>query len=174
MNFFNLADQIYTNEHTFDEIPLEVRIDQKEEQEHKLNVTILFGYVCLMIVTVLTLWLFHNHRIPFLHESGLVLIYGMIVGLIMRYGINLDPPSTINVVPSNDENVTNIINDLSNNGPPDVMLMDISKLSNDTVYNVYNRTLAYTYQGGIRDVNTDIKRKTEFDSEIFYCNIKGR
>ena len=168
MNLFSFANQIFTDDHNFDEIPLEVRIDQKEEQIHKLNVTILFGYVCLMIITVLTIWLFHNHRIPFLHESGLVLIYGMIVGLIMRYGINLDPPSTINVVPSNEENVTNIINDLSSNGPPDVMLMDISKLSNDTEYNVYNRTLAYTYQGGIRDINTDIKRKTEFDTEIFF------
>ena len=105
-----------------------------------------------MILTVLTIWLFHNHRIPFLHESGLVLVYGLIVGIILRFGVNIEPFTTINVIPSNEENTTSIIDNLSTKGPPDVMLMDISKLSNDSSYNVYNRTLAYKYQGGILDI----------------------
>ena len=168
MNFFGFLEENFVKDNNFSEIPLEVRIDQKEEQEHRLNVTILFGYVCLMILTVLTIWLFHNHRIPFLHESGLVLIYGLIVGIILRFGVNIDPFSTINVIPSNEENVTSIIENLSKRGPPDVMLMDISQLSNDSDYNVYNRTLAYKYQGGILDINNDVRTKTEFDAEIFF------
>ena len=168
MNFFSVFEESFAYENNFSEIPLEVRIDQKEEQEHRLNVTILFGYVCLMILTVLTIWLFHNHRIPFLHESGLVLVYGLIVGIILRFGVNIEPFTTINVIPSNDENATSVIDNLSTKGPPDVMLMDISKLSNDSSYNVYNRTLAYKYQGGISDINNDIRTKTEFDAELFF------
>ena len=103
------------------EIPLDVQIDQKEAYEHRLNVTILFVYVWLMVLTVFTIWFFHNHRIPCLHESGLVLIYGLIVGCVVRYGVYVEPPSTIPVQPSM-ENISEFVTSLSKYGPPDVML----------------------------------------------------
>ena len=84
---------------SFDEIPIEVRMDKKDEQEHRLTTTILLLYVCLMILTVLSIWMLHNRRIPFLHETGLVLIYGLIAGAVVRYGVNIGPPSTIHSSP---------------------------------------------------------------------------
>ena len=151
----------------FSEIPLDVQIDQKEAYEHRLNVTILFVYVWLMVLTVFTIWFFHNHRIPCLHESGLVLIYGLIVGCVVRYGVYVEPPSTIPVQPSM-ENISEFVTSLSKYGPPDVMLLDIGKLSNGTTYDAFNKTLAYTYQGGMQDISTDVKRNTQFDTEVFF------
>ncbi|CAC5370571.1 SLC9A6_7 [Mytilus coruscus] len=37
------------------------------------------------MLTILTIWLFKHKRLRFLHESGLSLIYGMIVGAVIKY-----------------------------------------------------------------------------------------
>ncbi|XP_019512497.1 PREDICTED: sodium/hydrogen exchanger 9 [Hipposideros armiger] len=39
----------------------------------------------LLILTILTIWLFKNHRFRFLHETGGAMVYGLIMGLILRY-----------------------------------------------------------------------------------------
>ncbi|NXU18390.1 SL9A9 protein, partial [Pardalotus punctatus] len=39
----------------------------------------------LLILTILTIWLFKNHRFRFLHETGGAMLYGLIMGLIIRY-----------------------------------------------------------------------------------------
>ncbi|XP_074047240.1 sodium/hydrogen exchanger 9 [Macrotis lagotis] len=39
----------------------------------------------LLILTILTIWLFKNHRVRFLHETGGAMVYGLIMGLILRY-----------------------------------------------------------------------------------------
>ncbi|XP_078522555.1 sodium/hydrogen exchanger 9 [Lissotriton helveticus] len=47
----------------------------------------------LLILTILTIWLFKNHRFRFLHETGGAMVYGLVMGLIIRYSTkasNLD------------------------------------------------------------------------------------
>ncbi|NWV47367.1 SL9A9 protein, partial [Daphoenositta chrysoptera] len=39
----------------------------------------------LLILTILTIWLFKNHRFRFLHETGGAMLYGLLMGLILRY-----------------------------------------------------------------------------------------
>ncbi|XP_059867366.1 sodium/hydrogen exchanger 9 isoform X1 [Delphinus delphis] len=39
----------------------------------------------LLILTILTIWLFKNHRFRFLHETGGAMVYGLVMGLILRY-----------------------------------------------------------------------------------------
>ncbi|XP_066097648.1 sodium/hydrogen exchanger 9 [Saccopteryx bilineata] len=39
----------------------------------------------LLILTILTIWLFKNHRVRFLHETGGAMLYGLLMGLILRY-----------------------------------------------------------------------------------------
>lgn len=56
--------------------------------QHKTDsVTILLLMVLLML-TILTIWLFKHKRLRFLHESGLSIIYGMIVGAVIQYTAN--------------------------------------------------------------------------------------
>ncbi|XP_016021461.2 sodium/hydrogen exchanger 9 [Rousettus aegyptiacus] len=46
----------------------------------------------LLILTILTIWLFKNHRFRFLHETGGAMVYGLIMGLILRYAT---PPTDV-------------------------------------------------------------------------------
>ncbi|KFU92651.1 Sodium/hydrogen exchanger 9, partial [Chaetura pelagica] len=39
----------------------------------------------LLILTILTIWLFKTHRFRFLHETGGAMLYGLVMGLIIRY-----------------------------------------------------------------------------------------
>ncbi|XP_048449878.1 sodium/hydrogen exchanger 9-like, partial [Rhincodon typus] len=50
----------------------------------------------LLILTLLTIWLFKHRRVRFLHETGGAMFYGLIMGLILRYTIpSPDPESSI-------------------------------------------------------------------------------
>ena len=59
-----------------DDLPTEVRLDEKEFTLHKLDSLSLLLYTFLLTLTVLTIWLFKHRRIRYLHETGLALFYG--------------------------------------------------------------------------------------------------
>ena len=65
---------------------VDVRIDEKEAKTHRLDSLIILLYTCLLALTVVTIWLFKHRRIRYLHETGLALVYGLIVGAIIKYG----------------------------------------------------------------------------------------
>ena len=52
------------------EIPPEVLVDEKEFALHKLDSLSLLIYCFLLTLTVLTIWLFKQRRIRYLHETG--------------------------------------------------------------------------------------------------------
>ncbi|XP_028402529.1 sodium/hydrogen exchanger 7-like isoform X2 [Dendronephthya gigantea] len=67
--------------------------EEEAAREHELNSSLFLLLFALLIITVLTIWLFKVKRFRFLHETGLSIVYGIIIGAIMRYGINLSPKS---------------------------------------------------------------------------------
>ena len=54
-----------------DDLPTEVRLDEKEFTLHKLDSLSLLLYTFLLTLTVLTIWMFKHRRIRYLHETGM-------------------------------------------------------------------------------------------------------
>ncbi|NXK87024.1 SL9A9 protein, partial [Formicarius rufipectus] len=56
-----------------------------EDQFYHQGAVELLVFNFLLILTILTIWLFKNHQFRFLHETGGAMLYGLVMGLIIRY-----------------------------------------------------------------------------------------
>lgn len=54
----------------------DIALDAKATLTHRLDSLNLLVYTFLLTLTVLTIWLFKHHRVSWLHETGLAVIYG--------------------------------------------------------------------------------------------------
>ncbi|XP_040855483.1 sodium/hydrogen exchanger 7 isoform X5 [Ochotona curzoniae] len=64
----------------------ELATEKEAEESHRQDSVSLLTFILLLTLTILTIWLFKHRRVRFLHETGLAMIYGLIVGVILRYG----------------------------------------------------------------------------------------
>lgn len=64
---------------------LDIRQDEKAKLLHRIDSLNILAYVFLLTLTVCTIWLFKRRRVQFLHETGLAIFYGLIVGAVIRY-----------------------------------------------------------------------------------------
>ncbi|XP_065056050.1 sodium/hydrogen exchanger 9-like [Rhopilema esculentum] len=64
---------------------VEEATEVKVERSHVVDSQVLLMFIGLLIATILTIWLFKVKRFRYMHESGLSMIYGMIIGLIVKY-----------------------------------------------------------------------------------------
>ncbi|KAM3834196.1 sodium/hydrogen exchanger 9 [Vipera latastei] len=106
----------------------------------------------LLILTILTIWLFKNHRFRFLHETGGAMVYGLIMGLILRYA----------TAPSDFE-IGNVYNcDKLKPGLPTLLV------------NITNQVYEYQYRREISQLNVNahqgnaMLQKMTFDPSIFF------
>ncbi|XP_029368020.1 sodium/hydrogen exchanger 6a isoform X2 [Echeneis naucrates] len=125
--------------------------EKRAEESHRQDSADLLIFILLLTLTILTIWLFKHRRFRFLHETGLAMIYGLLVGVVLRYGIH---------VPRDISNVT--LNCYVNASPATLLV------------NVSGKYYEYTLKGEIsaNAVNNvqdnEMLRKVTFDPEVFF------
>ncbi|KZC05149.1 Sodium/hydrogen exchanger 7, partial [Dufourea novaeangliae] len=138
----------------------DIELDAKAQLLHRLDSLNLLLYTFLLILTVLTIWTFKHRRLRFLHETGLAVIYGLIIGAIIRYGFRTN--STIlhmPVVPDNSSKYNQSV-------PPDTLWLRFPEDKGGGV--IKNKTFAYSFRGEIYKQDNEIDLKATFDPEIFF------
>uniref|UniRef100_A0A671NAC3 Sodium/hydrogen exchanger n=1 Tax=Sinocyclocheilus anshuiensis TaxID=1608454 RepID=A0A671NAC3_9TELE len=124
---------------------------QPPEESHRQDSADLLVFILLLTLTILTIWLFKHRRFRFLHETGLAMIYGLLVGVVLRYAIH---------VPSDMNNVTLSCNV---NASPATLLVNVSG-------KFYEYTLKGEISGSeVNDIqDNEMLRKVTFDPEVFF------
>ncbi|GAB5584555.1 sodium/hydrogen exchanger 6 isoform X3 [Prionailurus iriomotensis] len=129
----------------------ELATEKEAEESHRQDSVSLLTFILLLTLTILTIWLFKHRRVRFLHETGLAMIYGLIVGVILRYGT----PAT----GGHDKSVSCTQED---------------RAFSTLLVNVSGKFFEYTLKGeiGPGKINSveqnDILRKVTFDPEVFF------
>ncbi|XP_066248362.1 sodium/hydrogen exchanger 6 isoform X2 [Euwallacea similis] len=134
----------------------DIQLDAKAQSTHRIDSLNLLSYTLLLILTVLTIWLFKHRRFSFIHETGLAVIYGLIVGAIIRYS-----GATSQVV-----NMQVFVDETRYNSslPPDTLSLYMPRPGGSK-----NLTFQYVFRNEIDDVKeNEIDLKATFDPEIFF------
>ncbi|XP_062856525.1 sodium/hydrogen exchanger 6a [Trichomycterus rosablanca] len=125
--------------------------EKKAEESHRQDSADLLIFILLLTLTILTIWLFKHRRFRFLHETGLAMIYGLLVGVVLRYGIHV--PRDIN----------NVTLSCHVNASPATLLVNVS-----------GKFYEYTLKGEISSnevsevQDNEMLRKVTFDPEVFF------
>ncbi|XP_042190443.1 sodium/hydrogen exchanger 7 isoform X1 [Callorhinchus milii] len=129
-----------------------ISTEKEAEESHRQDSANLLLFILLLTLTILTIWLFKHRRVRFLHETGLAMIYGLLVGVILRYGI----PS------SNSQAKV----------PQGCTLQN--RAVNTLLVKVSGKFYEYSLKGEInsREINNveqdDMLRKVTFDPDVFF------
>ncbi|KAM8907742.1 sodium/hydrogen exchanger 6a [Spinachia spinachia] len=125
--------------------------EKKAEESHRQDSVDLLIFIMLLTLTILTIWLFKHRRFRFLHETGLAMIYGVLVGVVLRYGIHVP------------RDISNVTMSCHVNASPATLLVNVS-----------GKFYEYTLKGeiGANEVNdiqdNEMLRKVTFDPEVFF------
>lgn len=76
ISLLKLASSLLIFAYCCDGAETDIALDAKAQSTHIIDSLNLLSYTLLLILTVLTIWLFKHRRVSFLHETGLAVIYG--------------------------------------------------------------------------------------------------
>ncbi|XP_078078554.1 sodium/hydrogen exchanger 7 isoform X3 [Mustelus asterias] len=130
----------------------EIATEKEAEESHRQDSANLLLFILLLTLTILTIWLFKHRRFRFLHETGLAMIYGLLVGVILRYGI----PST------------------NSHGKVPIGCALQNRAVTTLLVNVSGKFYEYSLKGEINsgEINNveqdDMLRKVTFDPDVFF------
>nr|NP_001137801.1 Na[+]/H[+] hydrogen exchanger 3, isoform G [Drosophila melanogaster]ACL83007.1 Na[+]/H[+] hydrogen exchanger 3, isoform G [Drosophila melanogaster] len=141
----------------------DIALDAKATLNHRIQSLDLLVFVFLLALTVLTIWLFKHHRVSWLHETGLAVIYGLIVGAIIRYAGTSATLVHMQVEPQG-------VPTYSDKLPPDTLWFRYPvNQTNGTKPPEGIKTYAYVFRGQVHDVDeNEIDLKATFDPEVFF------
>ncbi|XP_073336269.1 sodium/hydrogen exchanger 6-like [Pagrus major] len=128
-----------------------VATERMAEESHRQDSANLLIFIMLLTLTILTIWLFKHRRFRFLHETGLAMIYGLLVGVILRFGVHVP------------QSMSDVILSCAVNASPATLLVNVS-----------GRFYEYTLKGevsrgkGHQVQDDEMLRKVTFDPEVFF------
>lgn len=153
--------------------PVDIKLDEKAKQLHRIDSLNILAYTLLLILMVCTIWLFKKRRARFLHETGLAIVYGLIIGAIIRYVGEAETTfSHLNVIPEPGEALpsSNVSAIVTMDSPPDSVWVPL--LINDKKNRSAEKTFVYVFRGELAKKSNsgqhDISQKATFDPEIFF------
>ncbi|XP_065081092.1 sodium/hydrogen exchanger 7 isoform X2 [Ochlerotatus camptorhynchus] len=142
----------------------DIELDAKANKLHQIDSLNLLLYTFLLTLTVLTIWLFKHRRVSWLHETGLAVIYGLIVGAIIRYAGTKTPITHMVAEPEPEAKFNQSL-------PPDSLwLVFPGKLPKEGTTPIRaNKTYSYSFRGEVAKLEeNEIDLKATFDPEIFF------
>ncbi|XP_054610492.1 sodium/hydrogen exchanger 6-like isoform X2 [Dunckerocampus dactyliophorus] len=128
-----------------------VATERMAEESHRQDSANLLIFIMLLTLTILTIWLFKHRRFRFLHETGLAMIYGLLVGVILRFGVHVP------------QSMSDVVQGCAVNTSPATLLVNVS-----------GRFYEYTLKGevsrgkGHQVQDDEMLRKVTFDPEVFF------
>ncbi|XP_023179101.1 sodium/hydrogen exchanger 6 isoform X8 [Drosophila hydei] len=138
----------------------DITLDARATLNHRIQSLDLLVFVFLLALTVLTIWLFKHHRVSWLHETGLAVIYGLIVGAIIRYAGTNTTLVHMQVEPQG-------VPTYNDKLPPDTLWFNYPV--NQTNAEGVKTTYAYVFRGQVYDIEeNEIDLKATFDPEVFF------
>jgi len=132
-------------------------LDVKAGIDHRQDALNLLTYSFLLIITILFIWGFKHRRLRFVHETGLAIVFGLIIGVIIRYS-SYSGPTYENAVLENSENRTE-------DSLPDYLELKI-KVSNE---DANKSSYLYKFDKRMADSKfSEYEEKATFDPELFF------
>lgn len=132
---------------------IEFNTDERKSRDHIIDSVNLLIFTFLLILVILTVWLFKHYKFRYIHETGLAIIYGTIFGIIIRYGFDHPDKKIISMSKSNAS-----IHDI-----PDYIYLSIANRTKEVfVYSFKNPKLKTDH------LLQEYEEKVTFDPEIFF------
>ncbi|KAL3990053.1 sodium/hydrogen exchanger 3 [Acanthocheilonema viteae] len=138
---------------------IEQAAEKRAYSIHRIDTLILLIFVALLVFIVLTAWFFKHHRFRFIHETGLTLCYGLLIGLLLRYtNIGVIESQTIDVMQKN----RSVVHD-----PPDYLRLEVEPAKTQKVQFHYELMEGF-FGDKEKQSERHLEQKAVFSPEIFF------
>jgi len=132
-------------------------LDVKAGTDHRQDALNLLTYSFLLIITILFIWGFKHRRLRFVHETGLAILFGLLIGVIIRYS-SYTGPTYEKAVLENSKN-------RSEDNLPDYVELKITTGRDDDK----NSSYLYKFDKRMADNKfSEYEEKATFDPELFF------
>ena len=143
---------------------IDVAVDETKRESHVVDSLDLLLFVCLLILTIVTLWTFKHKRVRFLHESGLAVIYGLVIGLLLKNMGTSRTLSQIYVDPTFPHQLASAQNASGVMSPPEAVIVTLNNSKGEM--KSYSYGFKSEYEG--KEGSNPIKERATFNPEIFF------
>lgn len=137
-------------------LPVDVIVDHKTKERHRIDTLNLLAYAVLLVLVLVTTWFFKRRKRLYIHETGLAIIYGLIMGALMRY-FGLEVNISVGT-PDKCPDVETIIRSV-----PDDYLLVREKILSDKAPNI-THLYAYEFRG-------EVQSAAKLGSQISYASV---